>query len=125
MHFFAVVFVTIFLLMNVAMSAPVDMRDVFVPPILYPNSSTVWKAGSTHSVTDASNPPKSITNDQGVIMLVNPDGKLQFKNPLAKGFNIMNGKQDVQVPADTVPGNYSIVLFGDSGNRSPQFTIVQ
>ncbi|KAF9049465.1 hypothetical protein BDZ89DRAFT_651914 [Hymenopellis radicata] len=113
MNFFATIFVTLFLLINVAMSAPVDMRDVFVPPILYPNSSTVWKAGSTQSVTwDASKPPKSITNKQGVIMLVTPDGKLQYQKPLAKGFDILDGKHDIQLPADLATG--SVGRLGES-----------
>ena len=32
-------------------AAPLMARDVFVPPVLRPSAGTVWKAGSTHSVT--------------------------------------------------------------------------
>ena len=45
-------------------------RDVYVPPVLYPHSGTVWKVGQTYSVTwDNSNPPHQITNPIGQIYL--------------------------------------------------------
>jgi len=32
-------------------AAPLIARDVFVPPVLYPSAGTVWKAGSTYTVS--------------------------------------------------------------------------
>ncbi|KAL0954151.1 hypothetical protein HGRIS_005288 [Hohenbuehelia grisea] len=43
---------------------------------------------------------------------------------LANGFDILNGVQEITVPAVTPGDDYSIVLFGDSGNFSPAFAIV-
>lgn len=62
--------------------------------------------------------------------------------PLAIGFNILHGRQEVTIPADAEPGtDYAIVcklnilvsgmlcsecssVFGDSGNYGETFTIV-
>ncbi|KAF5369104.1 hypothetical protein D9615_010419 [Tricholomella constricta] len=106
-------------------SAPIDTRDVYVPPVLYPNHRTVWRAGSTHNVTwDTSSPPAQITNKRGTIVLAKGDYLVGLESPLAKGFDILNGRQEVTIPTDTKPGNdYSIVLFGDSGNNGERFTI--
>ncbi|KAG6844711.1 hypothetical protein H0H87_004434 [Tephrocybe sp. NHM501043] len=121
---------TILALLSLVASAPIDARDVYVPPVLYPRAGTVWKAGSTHNVTwDTSNPPKQITNKNGMIVLAKGDylvglGKKSSiirvshadkhispsESPLAKGFNILQGRQQVTIPADTEPGNdYSLV----------------
>ncbi|KAG6908311.1 hypothetical protein DXG01_005347 [Tephrocybe rancida] len=112
-------------ILTLVASAPIDTRDVYVPPVLYPHAGTVWKAGSTHNVTwDTSSPPKQITNAKGMIVLAKGDYLVGLKKPMAKDFDILKGRQEVTIPADTVPGDdYSIVLFGDSGNNSPRFTI--
>ncbi len=34
-----------------ATAAPAVIRDVYVPPVIYPRNGTIWKAGSTHNVT--------------------------------------------------------------------------
>ncbi|KAF8735202.1 hypothetical protein AX14_002556 [Amanita brunnescens Koide BX004] len=106
-------------------AAPVVNRDVYVPPVIYPNYGTVWKAGSTHNVTwDTSDPPLQITNKLGRIVL-SKHGLLLLDTPLAIGFNILHGRQEVTIPADAEPGtDYAIVLFGDSGNYGETFTIV-
>ncbi|KAG5634937.1 hypothetical protein H0H81_000269, partial [Sphagnurus paluster] len=55
-----------------ASASPVNQakRDVYTPPVLYPHAGTVWNVGERHNVTwDTSNPPKSITNKIGTIML--------------------------------------------------------
>jgi hypothetical protein len=31
--------------------APLSARDVFVPPVLYPDTGVVWKAGGCYNVT--------------------------------------------------------------------------
>ncbi|ESK95823.1 hypothetical protein Moror_12435 [Moniliophthora roreri MCA 2997] len=108
-------------------SAPLAKRDVFVPPVLYPHAETVWRVGDLHNVTwDTSNPPAQITNQNGSIVLAK-NGRLLLNNPgyLAKGFPILNGRQEIQVPNVEPGDDYTIVVFGDSGNHGERFTIVQ
>ncbi|KAL0955950.1 hypothetical protein HGRIS_002134 [Hohenbuehelia grisea] len=128
-------------LVGIAAAAPIEARDVYVPPILYPKKGTVWAARSRHNVTwDVSSPPKQITNRFGSIMLRKNDltapstsrpalslahhGPKQFLSVyIARGFDIKLGRYEITVP-DALSGNdYQIVLFGDSGNFSPKFTI--
>ena len=33
-----------------AVHAPLEARDVFVPPVTYPHAGTVWYRGQTHTV---------------------------------------------------------------------------
>ncbi|KAG7443491.1 uncharacterized protein BT62DRAFT_903123 [Guyanagaster necrorhizus] len=109
---------------TVALAIPVnlDKRDVFVPPILYPHSGTVWTINERHNVTwDTSNAPVNITNSKGLIML----RKDNMATPLilAEGFNILLGRFEITVPWVVEGDDYSLVLFGDSGNWSENFTI--
>jgi hypothetical protein len=82
---------TLFAMSTYVTSAPINPRDVFVPPVLYPHDGVVWKAGETHHVTwyvyhqlyprhpslivltpvtrDVSHPPTQITNKLGRIIL--------------------------------------------------------
>ncbi|KAI0771066.1 hypothetical protein BD413DRAFT_679037 [Trametes elegans] len=104
--------------------AELEKRDVYVPPVLYPHSGTVWYKGQTHNVTwDVSDPPVNITNSIGRIML----RKANLATPLilAKGFPILQGRVEVTVPWVIEGTDYSVVLFGDSGNWSQQFTILE
>ncbi|KAL4251206.1 hypothetical protein ABKN59_006303 [Abortiporus biennis] len=98
-------------------------RDVYVPPITSPTQDTIWTIGTQVNVTwDTSNPPAQITNGLGKIVLVT-DGLLDYENPIAANFSILDGFHTITVP-DVAPKNdYAIVLFGDSGNRSQNFTI--
>ncbi|KIJ25509.1 hypothetical protein M422DRAFT_216753 [Sphaerobolus stellatus SS14] len=98
--------------------------DIFDPRIITPDASTVWQVGSLQNVTwDASNPPASISNGASIVLrTANINGVFVT---LASGFSLLAGVQEVQVPADIPTGNdYEIVLFGDSGDISPQFTII-
>jgi hypothetical protein len=72
-----------------ALPVRLEVRDVFVPTILYPTAGTVWRVGDKHYVTwfvihlhlcfclsdssllirDTSNHPVNITNRVGRIML--------------------------------------------------------
>ncbi|KII88214.1 hypothetical protein PLICRDRAFT_111363 [Plicaturopsis crispa FD-325 SS-3] len=98
--------------------------DVFVPPITYPHAGTQWYRGQTHNVTwDTSNAPVNITNRYGRINLVRA-GNVTDPIELAQGFDILLGRIEVQVPDYIQPRNdYELVLFGDSGNFSPEFSI--
>ncbi|TBU35383.1 hypothetical protein BD311DRAFT_743895 [Dichomitus squalens] len=103
-------------------AAELQKRDVFTPPVLYPHNGTVWTIGQRHNVTwDVSNPPKQITNKQGLILL----RKSGETTPvvLENGFDILLGRIEITVPWVVDGDDYSLVLFGDSGNFSPDFTI--
>lgn len=97
-------------------------RDVFVPPILYPHADTVWFSGQTHNVTwDTSDAPVNITNKVGTVAF----GFSGIETPLilANGFDILDGRVEVIVPEVFTRDDYFLILFGDSGNFSPNFTI--
>ncbi|KII94906.1 hypothetical protein PLICRDRAFT_33734 [Plicaturopsis crispa FD-325 SS-3] len=100
----------------------IELRDVFVPPITYPHAGTHWYSGQTHNVTwDTSNAPKQITNKVGKIILRFDD----ISSPLilAENFDILLGRIEVAVPLLESRSDYQLVLFGDSGNFSPDFSI--
>lgn len=99
-------------------------RDVFVPPITSPNASTVWYAGEKYNVTwETAGAPVNITNKYGRIVLAT-NGLQDYENPIAANFSILLGSYEVTAPNVTTGNEYAIVLFGDSGNYSPQFTII-
>ncbi|KAF7296927.1 hypothetical protein MIND_00924500 [Mycena indigotica] len=105
-----------------ATATPVAARDVFVPPITYPHAGTVWYIGQTHNVTwDTSKAPVNITNGKGIIML--RKGDLTTPVILQNNFDIRKGRIEVRVPWVVDGSDYKLVLFGDSGNFSPNFTI--
>ncbi|KZT27404.1 hypothetical protein NEOLEDRAFT_1060815 [Neolentinus lepideus HHB14362 ss-1] len=122
--FMTFVFAILAALVAVVSAAPVSIRDVYVPPITYPTKGTVWKAGHSYNVTwNTSNPPKEITNSIGQIVLAK-DGEEDWDHPLAGNFSILDGTHRITIPKTTKHGtDYSVVLFGDSGNYSPTFTI--
>ncbi|KAI8986245.1 hypothetical protein BD414DRAFT_416500 [Trametes punicea] len=102
--------------------AELEKRDVFDPPVLYPHAGTVWYKGQRHNVTwDVSSPPVNITNKVGRIML--RKGGISTPLILEDGFDILLGRIEVTVPWVLQGDDYSLILFGDSGNVSPQFTI--
>jgi len=103
-------------------AAPLAVRDVYVPHLTSPHNGATWKIGTSHNVTwDNSNPPQEITNPDGVIYLRKGDETTNIV--LASNFKILDGHVTVKVP-NVQPGNdYCLVLFGDSGNFGPQFTI--
>lgn len=108
-------------------SAPFS-REVYSPPVTSPDASTIWDIGSIEQVTwDTSSIPKSITNSKGKLVLgyVNngTDEHLDLDHPLAEGFEITQGFVQVVVPNVKPANDYIVVLFGDSGNRSPAFNI--
>ncbi|KAJ7227733.1 hypothetical protein B0H12DRAFT_1205231 [Mycena haematopus] len=107
---------------TVVRAMPFESRDVYTPPVLYPHDGTVWYVGQRHNVTwDNSDPPVNITNKIGRIML--RKGGLTTPVILADNFSILLGRIEVTVPWVEDGSDYQIVLFGDSGNFSPDFTI--
>ncbi|KAJ3504104.1 hypothetical protein NMY22_g18033 [Coprinellus aureogranulatus] len=108
-------------------AAPIlEKRDVFVPPVIAPAEGAVWPKGTEQVVEwDVSSPPAQITNKQGRIVLRSlATERLLLDEPLAEGFDILEGSQPVTVPTNIPVGQYQIVLFGDSGNWGPTFNIV-
>ncbi|KAH9924669.1 uncharacterized protein BXZ73DRAFT_91242 [Epithele typhae] len=103
---------------------PLVVRDVFVPPVTSPTSGDVWIVGTQQTVTwDISNAPQQITNPKGEVVLAK-GGLLDIDHPLASGFDILDGSVNVTVPEVDAGTDYTIVLFGDSGNDSANFTII-
>ncbi|KAI0328378.1 hypothetical protein GY45DRAFT_1222498, partial [Cubamyces sp. BRFM 1775] len=102
--------------------AEMEKRDIWDPQLLYPHAGTVWYKGQTHNVTwDNSNPPSNLTNPVGMILL--KAGTTATPLILADGFSILDGRVEVTVPWVLEANDYSLVLFGDSSNVGPQFTI--
>ncbi|KAJ7646232.1 hypothetical protein B0H17DRAFT_876888, partial [Mycena rosella] len=95
--------------------------DVFVPPITFPTAGTVWASKTQQNVTwDASGAPPSISNE-ALLFLRKDTTTAPFI--LAKGFDLRTGSLEITVPYVLADDDYSLVLFGDSGNFSPVFTI--
>ncbi|KAJ3830656.1 hypothetical protein EV361DRAFT_194705 [Lentinula raphanica] len=105
-------------------SMPLSLRDVYVPHIIAPDTDTVWNCGQYGTVSwDSSNLPKEVTNSQGMVVLFK-DGLEDIEHPLASGFDVVQSHSiSFTVPKVPPKSDYQIVLFGDSGNFSPKFTI--
>ncbi|RPD56418.1 hypothetical protein L226DRAFT_615467 [Lentinus tigrinus ALCF2SS1-7] len=109
--------------LEVAHAVP-SMRDVYVPHVIYPCKGALWHPGQTYNVTwDASSPPNRITNPVGKIYL--RKGEHTTDVILAKDFNITDGHVNFMLPKVQNGGDYKVVLFGDSGNFSDEFTITE
>ncbi|PSR75319.1 hypothetical protein EW026_g7822 [Hermanssonia centrifuga] len=108
---------------QVANAAPVhETRDVWDPRILYPHAGTVWYSGQRHNVTwETSDAPKQITGANGGFILLR-SGEYETPVVLAHDITLLDGRVEVTVP-DVITGNFSLVLFGDSGNWGDDFLI--
>ncbi|KAF5388910.1 hypothetical protein D9757_005060 [Collybiopsis confluens] len=97
--------------------------DVFSPNITAPTASSVWTLGGQYNVTwITTNAPDNISNGASVVLGNNT--RLTSRK-LAQGFDLRQGWVTVTCPDDIFPGNaYSIILFGDSGDQSAQFSVV-
>ncbi|KAI0657318.1 hypothetical protein C8Q70DRAFT_919607 [Cubamyces menziesii] len=102
---------------------------VFRPHITSPQAGAIWPAGSTQTITwDTSDIPEDYKNQTGLILLGYIEGQdtnehLDVAHPLAVNFPISAGSTQVNVPDVEPRHDYVVVLFGDSGNTSPKFTI--
>jgi len=124
--FFSVVYAALALPFALAMALPTQLQTRYdwVPPVTYPVAGTVWEIGSSQNVTwDTAYKPYYINTDPGELFLMygaDESGDLE----LASGFDLVIGWVVITVP-DVTPGDdYQLVLFGDSGNFSPAFSIV-
>ncbi|KAG2361696.1 hypothetical protein BDR07DRAFT_1408900 [Suillus spraguei] len=114
-----------------ATAAPVHSVEMLAwsPTILCPSQLTTWPRNSTQTVTwVTSNIPAEKRNSTGLLLLgymENNSENLDIQHPLAVDFAITDGQVTINVPANaTVRNDAIVVLFGDSGNASPQFKIV-
>ncbi|KAF5387000.1 hypothetical protein D9615_001571 [Tricholomella constricta] len=119
---FATIALSFVSVVSSAAVVPRAANDVFVPQITSPTADTVWTMGKTETVTwDTSNAPVNISNGASVY--------LEGYGRIAEGFDLRSGSVDVKVPflPDGVVDStklYKIILFGDSGNESPDFKII-
>ncbi|KAF9644283.1 hypothetical protein BDM02DRAFT_3077858, partial [Thelephora ganbajun] len=99
------------------------------PQITAPQAGDIWTVGSTQFVTwNTDRIPPSAVNKTGALFLGFLDGyatseNLDIHRPLAYGFPLIDGCVSVQVPDVKPRDTYIVVLMGNSGNASPEFTI--
>ncbi|KAF8625730.1 hypothetical protein AX15_005221 [Amanita polypyramis BW_CC] len=102
---------------------------VFNPTITSPAPGDMWKMGKTYNATwNISNIPPEKQNATGLILLGYEEDNsenLDIEHPLANNFPLKTGSVPITMPFNIQSRpNYIIVLFGDSGNTSPQFSII-
>ncbi|TFK52472.1 hypothetical protein OE88DRAFT_1698300, partial [Heliocybe sulcata] len=101
---------------------------VYSPTITSPKAGAIWTANTTETVKwDVSDIPAEKENSTGLLLLgylENNSENLDIAHPLATDFPIKSGTVNFTVPANLAKrDDYIVVLFGDSGNKSPSFTI--
>lgn len=126
------------------MAAPIEERTVYLPKITYPHKGVEWTAGKqAHVSWDTKGLPHQ-NNLTGLIQLGHLSKKSEgehlctYRHParcdqhantsaatiLAKDFPLAKGNVTFKLPHNiTERHDYIVVLFGDSGNHSPKFTI--
>ncbi|KAG9315610.1 hypothetical protein JVU11DRAFT_3251 [Chiua virens] len=106
----------------------VSQRDVVDPQITSPGSTTVWHVNAEETVTwSTTGLPANQTNPVGRLVLgylYNNSENLMLDSPLATNINYSVGYAQITVPNVPTRDDYIVVLFGDSGNASPKFTII-
>ncbi|KAH8114372.1 hypothetical protein DFH11DRAFT_210849 [Phellopilus nigrolimitatus] len=104
-----------------------NVNIVYNPTITSPLSGTVWNGGEkqqvTWSVADIPDEEKNSTGTLLIGYLENDSENLNIAQPLATGFKLTDAAVSITVPTVAERTDYIVVLFGDSGNASPQFTI--
>ncbi|TFY55399.1 hypothetical protein EVJ58_g8274 [Rhodofomes roseus] len=123
-----------------ALAAPASFIPIADDIILWsadiqsPNVFSVWPVGSTQTIKwDPSQVPQTAANHTGIVLLgyyeddsENLDTRASSRRPRSwRGFQIADGQVDITVPNVTERNDYIVVLFGNSGNASPTFTIKQ
>jgi len=133
---FSKIFTTVLAAVAAASAASIHLGraqlDVIDLPIVHPAAGAVWHAGDVQTVTwDTAPLPPSQQSQVGLILLgyynhTSADAQnehLDIENPLASNFLLSAGQINVTVPNKPELDSYFLVLFGDSGNVSGEFTI--
>ncbi|KIM89031.1 hypothetical protein PILCRDRAFT_812920 [Piloderma croceum F 1598] len=99
------------------------------PTITSPQADDVWTAGMNQTVTwETGTLPAAVRNYKGKLVLGHPSDvseNLDIDHPLATGFKYRDGKVTFTLPKNVTNRNdYKVYLFGNSGNGSPEFSIV-
>ncbi|KAJ7133805.1 hypothetical protein C8R46DRAFT_1343125 [Mycena filopes] len=104
-----------------ALAAGPTPLTVFSPRVTFPTVGTVLVSNASTTVTwDTTGAPTVISN-QALLLLRKGDTTAPFI--LAENFDLRTGSLDITVPNVLSGTDYEFVLFGDSGNFSPTFTI--
>ncbi|KAG2033693.1 hypothetical protein BDR03DRAFT_657713 [Suillus americanus] len=131
-------------LASLTLSLPLNLRDVVDPPITSPTAGTVWHVGEKQLVTWSTvGLSSNVTNSAGMLVLgymYNNSENLMLNSPLATNINYADGQVLITVPNVETREDYIVVcklwvsarsssnnfdqVFGDSGNASPEFTII-
>ncbi|CAO1618397.1 unnamed protein product [Sympodiomycopsis kandeliae] len=106
-------------------------REVINCQITNPTNSDNWSAGAPSEVTwDKScvADPKFQEYTGTLVLGYSEAGSeslnLNVEHPLADGFKLKDGYVDFTLPSDIpTKSTYFVVLMGDSGNKSEEFTI--
>jgi len=105
-----------------AIPAQRSTLDVWTPTIIYPTEGVTFYAGDKCTITwDVSDAPAQITNPIGAVFL--RKGEETTPLILEGQFLLTRGAITVDIPWVDNGTDYSFVLFGDSGNFSPTFSI--
>jgi len=132
MKFFTTILTALAFAVSTTSATPIDERAslvVFSPQITEPAANAVWTVNTQQTVEwDTTHIPDDAKHNTGRILLGFSDGQTESENldndhPLAEGFLLTDGSVTITVPKVTYRNTYFVVLFGDSGNRSPYITI--
>ncbi|KAG7088277.1 hypothetical protein E1B28_012290 [Marasmius oreades] len=127
MIMFSLTLTILCLVSSLTYASPLFPRIVFNPNITVPDANTAWAVGTTQTVKwDATGLPDESL--KGMVVLGHIEGDddnehLMLDPPLAKGFLLRDGAVTITIPDVPSRSDYVVVVFGDSGNASPKFTI--
>ncbi|KAI0630073.1 hypothetical protein C8Q77DRAFT_1064323 [Trametes polyzona] len=122
---FAAIFTALVAVVTTVSAAPADVVN---PPITSPKAGDVWTVGTEQTVSWDTSSIVNPTDETGLLLLGFLEGNstnehLDTRHPLASGFKITTGSVHFKVPDVIDRNDYIVVLFGDSGNESPKFSI--
>ncbi|KAG2343210.1 hypothetical protein BDR05DRAFT_963152 [Suillus weaverae] len=104
---------TISSLASLALSLPLNLRDVVDPPITSPTAGAVWHVGEKQLVTWSTNGlPSNVTNPVGMLVLgymYNNSENLMLNSPLATNINYTVGQVLITVPNVETREDYIVV----------------
>ncbi|KAI3619446.1 hypothetical protein WG66_012812 [Moniliophthora roreri] len=102
-----------------AAASPHERRGVWNPPITSPDAKTVWCVGKKVKVTWHEHQGHAQRKQRHSSHYSSQTKTLKDFD----SFKLEKGTVDITVPDVKDGKDYTITLFGDSGNKSPNFTI--